>query len=629
MKINFTGNLEAINAGLEHLRAHMDIKRECSGFPVHVTEGGCGLSLDITDGHAEIRYQDKSDFFRAFSYLKAHQSDSCFHIQEKKSFDTVCVMVDTSRNAVPTVEAIKRLLRAMALMGLNMFMLYTEDTYEVPGEPYMGYMRGAYTYDELKECDDYAYDLGIEMVPCIQTLAHLPRLLQWKCYENISDTEDIMLVGEPETYLLIEKMITAAAAPFRSKRIHIGMDEAHMIGLGKYLSLHGPQKRFEILTEHLNKVTEITRRHGLTPMMWSDMFFRLISPSADYADVEIPREIVDRIPQDLQLVYWDYYNAKKKVYLTNLYRHEQMKNGTIFAGGIWTWNGTSVSHNKSIITTLPALEACREIGIKEVIITLWGDDGAETDIFQALLGIQLYAEINYSTDTPDMGIVQKRFQDCTGGDPQAFLDLDRLDNVKGDPCNGGAINISKLALYQDVMIGLFDYHLEGLNLAQHYEQLTQVFKAHAEAKNPWAYLFTPLTELCKVLSLKADIGIELKAAYDLDDREKMRKMLPKLEKIRENMLNLKQSYRELWLHDFKAFGFEVFDIRLGGVIARIEYAQGRVKDYLLEKVERLEELEVTRLPHDRRMCELGSDGLCRFNRWHQTVTTSYIGHNIP
>lgn len=64
-------------------------------------------------------------------------------------------------------------------MGMNVLMLYTEDTYEVPGEPYFGSYRGRYTKAEIQEMDAYASMFGIELVPCIQTLAHLHNALKW------------------------------------------------------------------------------------------------------------------------------------------------------------------------------------------------------------------------------------------------------------------------------------------------------------------------------------------------------------------------------------------------------------------------------------------------------------------
>jgi hypothetical protein len=70
-------------------------------------------------------------------------------------------MIDCSRNGVLKPEAVYFFLRNMALMGLNMLQLYTEDTFEVENEPFFGYLRGKYTSKELAAIDDYAYDLYV------------------------------------------------------------------------------------------------------------------------------------------------------------------------------------------------------------------------------------------------------------------------------------------------------------------------------------------------------------------------------------------------------------------------------------------------------------------------------------
>ncbi len=156
------------------------------------------------------------------------------NFSETPRFDLLGIMIDISRNGVLTPEAARAMLRRCALMGLNMAILYSEDTYEVPGEPFFGYLRGRCTHDEMKSLDDYADALGIEMFPCIQALAHLEQVLQWPAYAEYRDTDDVLLAGEEKTYALLDKMIAAASAPFRSRRIHLGMDEAHGIGSGRY-----------------------------------------------------------------------------------------------------------------------------------------------------------------------------------------------------------------------------------------------------------------------------------------------------------------------------------------------------------------------------------------------------------
>lgn len=61
----------------------------------------------------------------------------------------------------------------------------------------------------------------------------------------------------------------------RTNIINIGMDEADLLGLGKYLTLHGYRDRFSILMEHLRRVSEMAKKYGFELLMWGDMFFRL------------------------------------------------------------------------------------------------------------------------------------------------------------------------------------------------------------------------------------------------------------------------------------------------------------------------------------------------------------------
>lgn len=51
-------------------------------------------------------------------------------------------MLDCSRNAVPSVDSLKKWIDITTDLGYNTLLLYTEDTYEVDGNPYFGYRRG-------------------------------------------------------------------------------------------------------------------------------------------------------------------------------------------------------------------------------------------------------------------------------------------------------------------------------------------------------------------------------------------------------------------------------------------------------------------------------------------------------
>ena len=149
------------------------------------------------------------------------------------------VMIDCSCNGVMKVEAVKRLIDVLSKMGYNLLELCTDDTYKIESEPYFGYLRGGYSKAEIQEMDAYAKEHGIELVPCIQTLAHFTNLVKLPHYADIVDCSNILLVDEPKTYELIEKMFATLAECYTTRNINIGMDEAHMLGLGKYLQKHG------------------------------------------------------------------------------------------------------------------------------------------------------------------------------------------------------------------------------------------------------------------------------------------------------------------------------------------------------------------------------------------------------
>ena len=153
-----------------------------------------------------------------------------------KKYESFGVMLDFSRNGVMTLPALKNFLTTIRKMGYDTVFLYMEDTYEVEGEPYFGYMRSKYSIAEMREIDEFCSSIGIEAIPCIQTLAHLRTFLKWN--QAPFDCDDILLVDDERTYELIANFFKTLSSCFKTRRLHIGMDEAHMLGKGRYLHEH-------------------------------------------------------------------------------------------------------------------------------------------------------------------------------------------------------------------------------------------------------------------------------------------------------------------------------------------------------------------------------------------------------
>lgn len=601
MKLRLEGNISELLPGLQLLLQEIDVELQEDGLPVRVEKSEGELEVGLEADIAYIRYGQKHQFFRAFGLLVQHaRKSSTFHIREKQQFDLVGPMFDLSRNTVLTIDGFKSMLNKMALMGMNTVMLYMEDTYEIDGEPYFGYMRGRYTQAELQAIDDYADQFGIEAFPSIQTLAHLEEFLKWEPIRHYRDTKGALLVGDERTDALIEKMIDAASSPFRSRKIHIGMDEAEELGRGKYLDLNGYEDRFNIMTSHLEKVLATTRKRGLKPMMWSDMFLKLASGNGDDyydKDTSIPEEMARLIPKDVDMVYWDYVHLEQEDYERVIANHRPLGCNLVFAGAVWIFNTFGVNYGLSLNASDVALQVCKQEGIREVYATMWGDDGNEGNPFAALLGLQLYAEHAYSEGKPTKEQLEERVKFCTGIEADTFMQLKDLDEIPGsEPNNSKQSNPSKFLLYQDVLLGMFDKQIEGLNLATHYTNLELNIHNKRDPNAALDYLFEMPEKLCAVLKLKSEIGITLKRAYDMKDIDTLHHVATDgLTAITDAVRELRVAHRTQWLRMFKPFGWEIIDIRYGGVISRLDTATMRILDFVEGRITSIEELEQERL----------------------------------
>ena len=103
-------------------------------------------------------------------------------------------------------------------------------------------------------------------------------------------------------------------------------------------------------------------------------------------------------------------------------------------------------------------------------------------------------------------------------------------------------------------------------------------------------------KLSAVLKRKSEIGILLKQAYDAKDVDTLRHMAKNvLPAISKAVQELRIAHRTQWHRMFKPFGWEVIDIRYGGVITRLDTASFRIMEYVEGRTARIEELEQERL----------------------------------
>jgi len=529
------------------------------------------------------------------------------------------VMLDMSRNAVMKPEQVKKFAKVISSFGYNMIQLYTEDTYEVEGEPYFGYMRGRYTQAEIRDIVEYCETLGIEVVPCIQTLAHLNQMFRWgNVYSRINDFGDILLVEEERTMELIENMFKSIRACYKTNLVHIGMDEAHMLGLGKYLDKHGYHNRFDILLNHLKKVIEIAKKYGFEPMMWSDMFFRLANGGNYYPkECHVPEEVKQQTPNEVGLVYWDYYHSDEKYFTKMMKAHQSFGNPVWFAGGAWTWMGFAPKNQHSLNTMKPAMLACRKTGVSNIMLTMWGDNGKECSFYSVLPS--LFAIRKFYEGEKRMSVIKEEFKKVTGESFDAMMALDLPNFVGGNKTGSG--NVCKYALYSDPFFGFTDSAtVEGCDVE--YKNLSRRLSLLGK-KSAYGYIFDSMSKLCAVLALKYDLGYKTRKAYQAGDKETLKALLENYKLAEKKVETFYQAFRTLWYTENKACGFEVQEQRLGGLKLRLRSCYDRLNDYLSGKIDSIPELEEKLLDYYGKGEEF-TEGAIGFNVWSTNVSANIV-----
>lgn len=553
----------------------------------------------LKNGTAVIYYSQKHLFFRQLGILVQNAKEktefACF---DDPFFEGVSAMIDSSRCAVPTVSAACKLLDYLAVMGYSMAMLYTEDTIELENRPYFGYMRGRYTPEELRAMDDYADAYGIELIPCLECYGHMHKYLIWAEAAPIKDTDGVLLAREEKTFAFLEELISTVSSCFRSRRIHIGMDEAWDMGRGKFLNKNGYVPPFQIFNEYMERLIAITNRYGLTPMMWSDMYFRVNTNNNAYYDENtvVPQETINQIPKEVELVFW-HYGEQPHCDDYMLKKHAALGRHVIFAGGLWGWIGHFPEHNYAMEATRFSLDACRKNNVREAMITVWSNDNAECDLFANLFGLSFFAEMCYDKDVTAEKLCQ-RFEASTGGKYDAFYAMSLYHNTFG-PSDDYSANfhdrfLGKPLFWQDIMEGLYDTHLFAKPMSGHYAACAAQMKEYAGGT--WNYLYDFAYKVFDYLAIKTLIAENLQPAYQRDDREKLAEisnvLLPLL---KEKTAAVHKAHKAMWFASNKVLGWSNLDIRYAGVAARCDTAKELIDLYLAGQTPVIEELEQKRL----------------------------------
>ena len=206
------------------------------------------------------------------------------------------VSIDISRGPIPTLKFMENQIRVLAGFKINMYALYMEDVFTVPGNRIFA-PPDALTPDEIRELVSYAQKYYVTIVPELETYGHLHNVLRYDVYSQLAEVPhgSVLTPTQPGSYDLLGKMIAAMAPIFKGPFFHIGADETFELGRGQTKDLVAQKGLGQVYLDHIAKLDEMLKPYHKQTMFWADI-------------AEHFPELLPTLPKDLIAVIWTYGN---------------------------------------------------------------------------------------------------------------------------------------------------------------------------------------------------------------------------------------------------------------------------------------------------------------------------------
>jgi hypothetical protein len=290
------------------LRRHEETAPFPSALKLSVDSGlpPQGYHLSISPTGVDIRAADRAGLFYAQKTFDQIRRQSpwrlpCLEIHDWPDFPVRGVMLDISRDKVPTMTTLFDLIDKLASWKINHLQLYTEHTFAYADHADVWQNASPITAEEISALDAYCRDRFIELVPNQNSFGHMERWLKLPRYRHLAEVTDgaetpwgfrwkgpfSLCPTDPAAIEFLANLYNELLPNFTSRLFNVGCDETFDIGQGRSRAEAERIGKTRLYLEFLKKVHALVQKHGRTMMFWGDIIIdepKLIS--------ELPRPIV-------------------------------------------------------------------------------------------------------------------------------------------------------------------------------------------------------------------------------------------------------------------------------------------------------------------------------------------------
>jgi len=238
-----------------------------------------GYELHFGSDSVELAAADAAGFFYAETTMAqlATLHDGALPegvVRDHPDFPVRGVMLDISRDKVPTTERLHALIDRLASFKINQLQLYSEHTFAYRNHQEVHAAASPLDANEIRALDAYCRDRHIELVPNQNCLGHMNRWLAHERYRPLAIEPDGFVdpygiarepmtiePNDPRSLELVRELLAELLPLFTSRRVHVGLDEAWELPAGRI-------DDFLAWATTLRGLPELDDREML---MWGDM----------------------------------------------------------------------------------------------------------------------------------------------------------------------------------------------------------------------------------------------------------------------------------------------------------------------------------------------------------------------
>ncbi len=408
-----------------------------------------GYQLAITPERITITARDPAGaFYGAATLIQLAEARGaqlpCLAIDDWPDFAARGVMLDISRDKVPTLETLFGLVDMLAGWKVNQLQLYTEHTFAYTRHPEVWAAASPMTGEDVLRLDAYCRERFVELVPNQNTFGHMERWLMHPRYAALAETHDefdtpwntrmrgpfSLCPGDPGSIALVRDMLGELLPHFASRMVNIGCDETVDLGQGRSREEVARRGEGPVYLDFLRQVLAEARAHGRTPQFWGDII------------VQHP-ELIPELPRDTIALEWGYEAS-----------HPFAEHGARFAAsgipfyvcpGTSAWCSIAGRTDNALGNLRSAAEHGLSHGASGYLNTDWGDRGHWQALPVSYLGLAAGAAYgwalaaNRALDLP-AALDRFAFGDTAGVAGQLAYGLGNIYRAAGvEPPNSSAL----------------------------------------------------------------------------------------------------------------------------------------------------------------------------------------------